>query len=107
MVNFPKTHEFYMIPYMVMTIASYNNIFHRVPYKNNMNPYRKLAEFLYVILWKHKAPYYFYQVKDHFFREFNHMLIGKEPKRFFDEERKFLTLRGTHDEQEENTIIKI
>ena len=79
--TFIQTKRFYMTSYLVLALAHCNK-FEGMPPKGSVNFEQDPIQFWYPPIWKHKAPFLFYQIHDSFVKECRAMLIGTEPTRF-------------------------
>jgi hypothetical protein len=66
-----------MTSYLVFAIV-HCNVFERLPPGGNVDVDNDHVQFWYPMLWRHKAPYNFYQVQDKFVREFRHIMVGTQ-----------------------------
>jgi hypothetical protein len=69
-----------MTSYLVLALV-YCNMFEGMPPRGNVDFNEDPTQFWYPILWKHKAPFHFYQIQDSFVRECRSMLTRMEPAR--------------------------
>jgi hypothetical protein len=69
-------------------------MFEGMPPRGNVDFNEDPAQLWYPILWKHKAPFHFYQIQDSFVRECRSMLIGMEPVRLIEVTIGFLVGKG-------------
>jgi hypothetical protein len=61
----------------------------------------------YQTLWKHKTSLYFYEVYNDFFSFFQGLLFGKNTPRISEHDRKFLEKKGTMEQMENHSVIRI
>jgi hypothetical protein len=95
-----------MTSYLVLTLAYYNT-FKGMPPRGNVNFEEDPTQFWYPTLWKHKAPFYFYQIQDSFIKECRSMLTGTEPTRVTEATLDFLKGKGVCVFEEQFTYIRI
>jgi hypothetical protein len=82
-------------------------MFEGMPIRGNVDFNENPTQFWYLVLWKHKAPFHFYQSQDYFVRECRSMLIRIEPARLTEESIGFLVGKGVCIFEEKFTYIRI
>jgi hypothetical protein len=63
--------------------------------------------FWYHTLWRHKTSLYFYEFYNDFVSFFKGILFGKNTLRIFDQANKFLEKKGTIEQMENHSVIRI
>jgi hypothetical protein len=104
--NFHKTKKFYMTSYLVYAIV-YFHVFEDFPQSRNVNYNKDPVQFWYPSLWRHKAPYHFYQVQTAFLSTFKRMIHGSSTPRLSKEATTFLVGKGVFEVQDEFNYIRL
>jgi hypothetical protein len=71
--------------------------------KNEIDP----VTFWYQALWRHKTSLHFYEVYNDFVSVFKGLLFGKNNPRIFEKANKFLEKKGTIEQMENHSVIRI
>jgi hypothetical protein len=95
-----------MTSYLVLSLA-YCNTFEGMPPRGNVNFEEDLAQFWYPTLWKHKAPFYFYEIQDSFVKECKSILIRTDLARVIEAAMDFLRGKGVCVFEEKFTYIRL
>jgi hypothetical protein len=104
--NFIQTKRFFMTSYLVFSLV-YCNTFEGMPPRGNVNFNEDPTQFWYPMLWRHKAPFHFYEIQDSFVREFRCMLTGMEPDKLTEAVVNFLVGKGVYIFEEKFTYIRL
>jgi hypothetical protein len=95
-----------MTSYLVLSLV-YCNTFEGMPPRGNVNFEEYPTQFWYPTLWKHKAPFYFYQIQDSFIKECKSMLTGTDLARVTKVAMDFLKGKGVCVFEEKFTYIRL
>jgi hypothetical protein len=87
--NFHKTKKFYMTSYLIYAIV-YCHVFKDLPRSRSVDYNKDPVQFWYPTLWRHKAPYNFYQVQNAFLSTFKKMIHNSSTDRLSREAMVFL-----------------
>jgi hypothetical protein len=101
-----KTKKFYMTSYLVFVIV-YCHIFEDFPRVRNVDFKKEPVSFWYPVLWRHKAPYNFYEVQNGFLSSFKKMIHGPTTSRLSLEVASFLSEKGFFEALEEFSFLRL
>jgi hypothetical protein len=80
--------------YYLIYAISYCHIFEYLPQERNVDYNKDQVQFLYIVLWRHKAPYRFYEVQSDFLSNFKNMNHGPTTPRLRMKASSFLVGNG-------------
>jgi hypothetical protein len=95
-----------MSSYLVYAI-SYCHIFEDLPRARNVDFSKDPVQLWYLTLWKHKAPYHFYEVHNAFLSSFKKLVHGPTTSRLSMEVASFLAGKGVFETLDDFSYIRL
>jgi hypothetical protein len=104
--HYKKDKKFFMASYLIFSIV-YCCQFPNLTISKRVNHEIDPVTFWYQALWRHKTPLYFYEVYNDFVSVFKRLLLGENTSRISDQANKFLEKKGTIEQMENHSVIRI
>jgi hypothetical protein len=104
--HYKRDKKLFMASYLVFAIA-YCCQFPKLTICKRVNCEVDPVTFWYQALWRHKTSLHFYEVYNDFISVFKGLLFGKNTPRISDHANKFLEKKGTLEQMENHSVIRI
>jgi hypothetical protein len=104
--HYKKDKKFFMVFYLIFSIVHCCQ-FPNLTISKRVNCEIDPITFWYQALWRHKTPLFFYEVYTNFVSVFKNILLGKNTSRIFNQATIFLEKKGTIEQMENHSVIRI